>query len=147
MASNLNFETFAQEAHEYINELAQQFGHPEEKARTLIVWRSVMHTLRDRIHYGESFQVFAPLPMILKGIYVENWKYTEKPPKDYETVEEMKQEVKNFQKQYGEQEFDWGKPTEEIISITLKSLDRFLQGDQLSHVKDQMPKDVQRLFE
>ena len=46
MATNLNFEKFSQEAHEYIKELANELGHPEEKERTLIIWRSVMHTLR-----------------------------------------------------------------------------------------------------
>lgn len=100
--TNLNFETFAQQAHEYINDLAQELGHPEEKNRVLIIWRSVMHTVRDRIHLGESFQIIDPLPMIFKGIYVQNWKYPERPPLDYETIEEMKNQVKDLQAQHGE---------------------------------------------
>lgn len=145
MATDLNFEKFAQEAHEYINQLATDLGHPEEKERTLRIWRAVMHSIRDRIHFGESFQVMDPLPMILKGIYVQNWKYTEKPPKDFETVEEFKNEVKKLQDQYGEEDFPWSKSTEEIISITINSLKRFLNENQLQHLKDQMPKEVKEL--
>ncbi len=145
MATNLSFDKFAQEAHEYVNELARDLGHPEEKERVLIVWRSVMHTVRDRIHLGESMQLMDPLPMIFKGIYVENWKYSEKPPKDFTTIEEMKEEVKNLQAQHGENEFSWSKSTEEIISITLNSLKRYLKGDQLQHLKDQLPKETQSL--
>jgi uncharacterized protein (DUF2267 family) len=52
MATNLSFDKFAQEAHEYINELARELEHPEEKERVLIIWRAVMHTIRDRIHLG-----------------------------------------------------------------------------------------------
>lgn len=140
--ANLNFETFAQKAHEYLNDLAQELGHPEEKNRVLIIWRSVMHTVRDRIHLGESFQIMDPLPMIFKGIYVQNWKYSEKPPLDYETMEEMKNQVKDLQAQHGEQEFPWSKSTEEIISITINSLKRFIHEGQMEHIIGQMPKEI-----
>lgn len=140
--SNLNFETFAQDAHKYVNELAEELGHPQEKQRVLQIWRAVMHTVRDRIHLGESFQIMDPLPMIFKGIYVQNWKYSEKPPLDYETLEEMKTQVKNLQSRFGEEDFPWEKSTEEIITITIGSLRRFLKGDQLDQVVNQMPKEI-----
>lgn len=145
MATNLNFEKFAKDAHEYVNFLAKELGHPDEKERVLIIWRAVMHTLRDRIHLGESFQLIAPLPMIFKGIYVEDWKYTEKPPKKFHTIEEMKEEVKAIQRQYGEEDFPWTKSTEEIIAITIHSLKRFMHDEQLKHLKEQLPKDLQEL--
>lgn len=145
MANNLSFDKFAHEAHEYVNRLAEDLGHPEEKERVLMVWRAVMHTVRDRIHMGESLQVMDPLPMIFKGIYVQNWKFHEKPPLDYDTIEEMKNQVKAVQEQYGEQEFPWKKSTEEIISITIDSLKRYLSDEQLNQLKGQMPKEVQEL--
>ncbi len=145
MSTNLSFEKFAQEAHEYVNQLASDLGHPEEKERVLMIWRAVMHTIRDRIHLGESFQLMDPLPMILKGYYVQNWKFSEKPPKKYQTIEEMKEEVKNLQDMYGEEEFPWSKSTEDIIAITIHSLHRYLSDNQLQHLKDQMPKEVKEL--
>lgn len=143
MNTNLSFEKFAQDAHEYVNELASDLGHPEEKDRVLIIWRAVMHNVRDRIHIGESMQIIDPLPMIFKGIYVENWKYSEKPPKDFASMEQMKNEVKGMQQQYGEEDFPWKKPTEEIIAITLNSLKRFMNEAQLNHIKEQFPKEIQ----
>lgn len=146
MKSNLSFEKFAKEAYDYVNELARALDHPEEKDRVLIIWRAVMHTVRDRIHLGESFQVIAPLPMIFKGIYVENWKYSEKPPKDFSSIEEMKDEVKLIQTQYGEEDFPWKKSTEEIIAITLDSLTRFMSKQQLQQIKNQLPKEIQQVL-
>lgn len=145
MANNLKFEKFTKEAYDYVNVLARELGHPEEKERVLIIWRAVMHSIRDRIHLGESFQIFAPLPMIFKGIYVEDWKYSEKPPKNFDTIEEMKEEVKATQAQYGEEDFPWKKSTEEIISITIDSLKQFLQEGQIKDLRDQMPKEVKEL--
>lgn len=145
MATHLNFEKFAQDAHEYINYLATELGHPDEKERVLKIWRAVMHTVRDRIHMGESLQLIAPLPMILKGIYVEDWKYSEKPAKKFETIEEMKDQVKEIQRRYGEEDFPWSKSTEEIIAITIHSLKRYMHEEQLQHLKNQLPKKVQEL--
>ena len=146
MANNLNFEKFTKEAYDYVNTLAKDLGHPEEKDRVLIIWRAVMHTLRDRIHPGESFQLFAPLPMIFKGIYVEGWRYSEKPFKGFDTMEEMKEEVKSIQAQYGEEDFPWKKSTEDIISITLNSVKQFLKEGQIDDLKKQLPKEIQEVI-
>lgn len=145
MATNLSFETFAQDAHEYVNELAQELGHPKEPERALILWRAVMHTIRDRIHPGESIQLLAPLPMIFKGIYVEDWKYSEKPEWKFSTIEEMKEQVKKLQERYGEDDFSWSEPTEELISRVIFSLKKFMKQDQLQHLKGQLPKELQQL--
>lgn len=140
--SDLSFNKFAHDAHNYLNDLADQLGHPEEKDRVLIIWRSVMHTIRDRIHMGEAFQIIAPLPMIFKGIYVEGWKYSEKPPLDYEGIEEMKEEVKRRQAMHGEQDFPWSLSTEKIILITLNSLCQYLGKGQLEQIANQLPMEI-----
>ncbi|CAN5376918.1 hypothetical protein BH23BAC2_BH23BAC2_18000 [soil metagenome] len=140
--STLNFEKFANDAHKYINELAEELGHPEEKNRVLIIWRSVMHTIRDRIHLGESLQIIAPLPMIFKGIYVEGWKYSEKPRLSYQSIEEMKEEVKRLQAQNGEKDFPWLISTEKIILITITSLSKFMTDDHLEQIAVHLPMEI-----
>lgn len=141
-STNLNFEKFTQDAYEYMNELSANLGHPDEQNRVLIIWRAVLHSIRDRITLGESFQLFAPLPMIFKGVYVEGWQYSTKPSKNFDSIKEFKNEVKALQSQYGEAEFSWSKSTEEIISITINSLDRYLEDEQLEHIKGQMPVEI-----
>lgn len=145
--SNLNFNRFAKDAHLYIEKLATDLGHPEEKDRTMRLWRAVMHTIRDRIYIGESFQIIDPLPMIFKGAYVEGWSYSEKPSLDYDTLEEMKDQVKKHQDMYGEEDFSWLKSTEELIAIVLSSLKEFMSENQLNHVKGQMPKEIKKYLQ
>lgn len=140
--SSLSIEKYIHELHDYINQLASDLGHPEEKKRVMIIWRAVMHTIRDRIHISESLDLISPLPMILKGMYTMGWKYSETPPYDYETIEQMKELVKAHQNKYGEEKFDWGLPTEDIITITLNSLNRYFSEGQMEHVRGQLPKEV-----
>ncbi len=54
---SLNFQKYAQEGQSFINDLAKELGHPEEVARTGIVLRAVLHTLRERITISESFHL------------------------------------------------------------------------------------------
>jgi uncharacterized protein (DUF2267 family) len=143
--SKLDLEKHVHEVNEYINQLANDLGHPEEKQRVMIIWRAVMHTIRDRIQISESLDLLSPLPMILKGIYTTGWKYTESPPYDFTTIEQMKTQVKALQNQYGEQEFSWSKSTDEIISIVLDSLERYFAEGQMEHIRGQLPKEIKTL--
>lgn len=144
-STNLELEKFVHEVNEYINQLAADLGHPDEKKRVMIIWRAVMHTIRDRIQISESLDLISPLPLILKGMYTLGWKHTETPPYNYDTIEQMKTRVKNLQSQYGEQEFDWGKSTEEIISTVLDSLERYFAEGQMDHIRGQLPQEVKQI--
>jgi len=143
--STLSLDKYVQETHEYINQLAHDLGHPDEQQRVMIIWRAVMHSIRDRIQIAESMDLLSTLPMILKGVFTVGWKYTEKPPYTYHTIEQMKTQVKDLQAQYGEQEFNWGKSTDEIIAIVIDSLERYASEGQLNHIRGQLPKEIKSL--
>lgn len=145
-AKNLNFDQYVHESNRYMNKLSEQLGHPDEQNRTYILLKAVLQTIRDRITISESFDLMSQLPLVLRGVYTEQWKYSEKPSLRYDTIEEMKEEVKTIQKRYGEQEFDWDKSTEELTSIVINSLKEFVSEGQIDHIRNQMPKEVKTLI-
>ena len=141
----LNFDKFAQEGNAFVKELAGELGHPEEIGRTSIVLRAVLHTLRERITMSESLHFISQLPMFLKAIYVDNWKYREK-PMGIETKEEFMKEVEEHQEQYGEMEFSWNKSTEEIVRIVFSALGKYVDKGEFKDVIGQMPKALKGFF-
>jgi uncharacterized protein (DUF2267 family) len=141
------FDKHVQEANTFVQNLANELGHPEEQTQTIRLLRAVLHTIRDRIKVGESLDLISPLPMLLKALYVEQWKYHEKPPLNYKDMEGFKEEVKKEQERMGEQSFDWPEPTEELIKKVLGSLRKhYISDGQAIHVMEQMPKEVQAIF-
>ena len=140
------FDKHLHEVNGFIEELASNLGHPEEKTQTIRLLKATLHTIRDRIHFGESLDLISQFPMILKALYVEGWKYHEKPPLDFDDIEGFKNEVKNLQDRMGEQSFDWPEPTEDLIKIVMSSLQKYISDGQAVHVLSQMPKEVQKLF-
>ena len=100
----IQFNKHAEEANLFIKELAKTLGQPNEFGRTGILLQSVMHTLRECISVKASIDLIDELPMFLKGLYVDNWKYGEFSGKIH-TLEEFKNKVKEKQDRYGEMEF------------------------------------------
>lgn len=143
--STVKFDKFAQEANEFINELSEELGHPESKEQVLIAFRAVLHSIRDRITIGESLDVISQLPMMLKALYVEQWKYQEKPNK-FDSIEEFKNNVKKRQEKYGEKQFDWSLSTEDIIARIIGKLGKYLDEGQLKHIEKQMPQEIKTLI-
>ena len=143
--STVKFDKFAQEGNEFINELSDELGHPEDQQQVLTALRAVLHSLRDRITISESFDVISQLPMMLKALYVEQWKYQEKPNK-FDSVEEFKNDVKERQKKYGEDQFDWGISTEDIIVRTIGKLGKYIDKGQMKHIEEQLPKELKSLI-
>lgn len=141
-----NFEKYANEGKAFLRKLATDLGHPEDEQSAARVLRAVLHTFRDRITMSESLDVLAQLPMFLKGVYVEQWKYREAPLK-FRNMDDFKDAVKAEQERLGEQQFSWNESTEEIIRITFLSLKEYLTEGQAAHVLSQMPKDIQEIFE
>lgn len=143
--SNVKFDKYVQEANEFINELSEELGHPESQEQTVMALRAVLHTIRDRITIAESFDLMSQLPMVLKALYVEQWKYHDK-PKEFTSVEEFKNEVKERQNKYGESRYDWELSTEEIISRVINKLRKYIDEGQLKHIEEQMPAEIKPLL-
>lgn len=141
-----NFEKFAQEGQAFINDLSEALGHPHDKGQTTILLRASLHVLRDRITISESFHLLAQLPMFLKALYVEQWKYREKPEK-IDSLEEFTREIEREQAKYGETRFDWQEPTSEIVRTIFNTLGKYWAEGQLEDVEAQLPPALQPLFE
>jgi len=141
----LDFEKYAQEGNEIINHLANELGHPQETPKTSIILRAVLHTLRDRLTVSESINLMAQLPMMLKAVYVDDWKYSDKPVK-LKSIEDLKEHVKQEQEKYGETEFNWEESTRSIIETVLRVMsERYLSDGELKNIIAQLPEEMEEV--
>jgi len=141
----IQFNKHAEEANLFIKELAITLGHPNDIGRAGILLCSVLHTLRDSISLRESIQLIAQLPVFLKGVYVDNWKYSEHPEK-LTSVKEFKDRVKQKQDEYGENDFDWPLSTEDLIRKVLEQLSQYISEGEAKEIIDQLSSEVKTLF-
>lgn len=142
---SINFNKYAEEGNSFINGLAKNLGHPEETSRTGIILRAVLHALRERITTPESLNLISQLPMFIKAIYVEGWKYSEHPKKFNKN--EFLEEIKRHQDQLGENEFPWKESTESIVKTVINELRTFVSKGEIDDILAQLPDDFKGLFE
>jgi len=66
------FEHTTHEAHLWVNEVASELGI-EDKRLALHVLRAVLHGLRDRLPLDSVAHLSSQLPMLIRGLFFENW--------------------------------------------------------------------------
>lgn len=72
---SLDFNQYAAKGNAYVNRVAETLQVQRDQAARIV--RSVLHALRNRLSHEESFQLIAQLPMALKSVYVDGWKYSD----------------------------------------------------------------------
>jgi uncharacterized protein (DUF2267 family) len=143
----LNFEKFAQEGNEFLNDLSYRLNHPESRGQVNIILRSVLHVLRDRITVPQSIHLMAQLPVFLKGIYVDQWKYRER-PLPIKTMREFCDAVKEEQAKFGERQFNWNMSTEDIVKKVLEAVAlRYISAGEITDVVGELPAEIKQIFE
>jgi uncharacterized protein (DUF2267 family) len=72
---SLDFDKYAAKGNEVVRMLAEDLQTNRDKAARIL--RAVLHSLRKRLTKQEAFQFMAQLPMALKAVFVDGWKFDE----------------------------------------------------------------------
>ncbi|AMS42126.1 MULTISPECIES: DUF2267 domain-containing protein [Aminobacter] len=136
-ASKPNFSHSAQQAQQWVNELAADLGWPENLSHRLM--RAVLQALRDWLSPEEAADLSSQLPEMIRGIYFEGWDPAKSP-----AVERDKRDfVLRISKSLNEQpEVD----IEEGIAAVFRLLDRHLSHGEIVQVKNSMRKSLRHLW-
>jgi uncharacterized protein (DUF2267 family) len=63
-----------EKTNQWLDELADELGRPEDRRYALSVLRGVLHALRDRLPVDDAAHLGAQLPELLRGVYYEAWR-------------------------------------------------------------------------
>lgn len=67
------FDTTLQKTNELLGEIESEFGWEDRRNQSYKALRSVLHALRDRLPIDDAVNFAAELPLLVKGIYYDNW--------------------------------------------------------------------------
>jgi len=69
------------ETYEYIDRVVEELKL-SERHHGYAALRAVIHVLRDRLPPAAAVHLSAQMPMLLRGIYFESWKFSESPTRE-----------------------------------------------------------------
>ncbi|NLW30963.1 MAG: DUF2267 domain-containing protein [Fibrobacter sp.] len=75
------FDTAVQKADTWLKEIMMELNTDSRRIAYTCL-RSVLHTLRDRLTIDEAVDLGAQLPLLIKGIYYDEWDPSRLPVKD-----------------------------------------------------------------
>ncbi len=140
---SFHFEKYAAKANEFVNLVAEDLKVPKEKAGRII--RAVLHALRNRISHEESFQLIAQLPMALKGVYVDGWKFD----KDYKRIAHVKDFLDEVRYEDGElagYNFGNDEKAKHAVIAVFKALSYFVSEVEMEDIMATLPKELKMLI-
>jgi uncharacterized protein (DUF2267 family) len=131
------FTQAADQAQQWINELAEELGWSERRAHRL--FRSVLHALRDWLTQEEMADLAAQLPALIRGIYFEGWKPLGTPVWDRRKDDF----VKRIQRDMSNEPLS---DPDRAIAAVFRLLDRHLDEGEIAQARNSMKKAMRQLW-
>jgi uncharacterized protein (DUF2267 family) len=140
---SLNFEKYASKGNEFVHLVADELNMPADKAGRII--RTVFHALRNRLSHEESFQLLAQLPMALKGVYVEGWKFD----KDFTRlhhVDDFLVEIRKEDKNLAGYDFGNDERAKKAVAAVFKAMNFFISEGEFEDVMAVLPEEMKQFI-
>lgn len=140
---SLDFLNYAAKGNEFVNTVAEDLNVPRDKAGRII--RAVLHALRNRISHEESFHLLAQLPMALKGVYVDGWKFE----KEFSRIHHISDFLDEIRKEDGGLAgYDFGNNQRAELALTavFNALSIYVSEGELIDVMASLPHEIRQFI-
>ncbi len=140
----LDFEKHAAKGNEFVRLVADELIVSREKAGRII--RAVFHALRNRLTHEESFQLLAQLPVAIKGIYVDGWKFK----KDFTRIIHLPDFLNEVRTEDGVlAAYDLGnnERAEKAVAAVFKAMSYFVSEGEFKDVMAVLPGEIRNFIQ
>lgn len=121
----------------WLGEIMEQIGHDRHVAWHVL--GSVLHAIRDRIPEGLAAHLGAQLPLLVRGLYYDQWRAGQE-PKKWRTVEDFIAVVgADFRGMENVNRIDAAKAVLQVIN-------HHVDPGQVARIRDSLPEDVRNFW-
>lgn len=131
------FDKTVQTANTWLNEIMEEIG--PDRSNALHALRAVLHPLRDRLTLEEAVHLGAQLPLLVRGVYYENWR----PQVNPTPIRKQEEFLACIQDELGR-----SRPMDPkgVARAVLKVIDEHLDRGEVEKVKHSLPAELRVLF-
>ena len=132
------FEKSIEKTHHWLQEIMTQLDWTD-RHKAYVALRSTLHTLRDRLSVDEAAQVSAQLPMLIRGLFFEGWKPSNKPTR-IRHKDEFIQAVEH------DARMDFNTDPEQVVRAVFSVLVHHVTSGEITDIKRILPEEVRDLM-
>lgn len=130
------FDTAVQKADVWLKEIMRELNTDSRKIAYMSL-RAVLHTLRDRLLLDEAVDLGAQLPLLIRGVYYDEWDPSRTPVKDRH-LDDFLAHIKDRYTGEGDMK--------QISKAIFKVLKNKITEGEINDVKGMMPDDLKELW-
>lgn len=131
------FTQAAEQAQQWVNELAEDLNWDERRAHRLL--RSVLHALRDWLSTEEMADLSAQLPVLIRGLYFDGWN----PPQSQAEERSKEAFVKRIEDDFRD---DFIHDADAATAAVFRLLERHVSEGEIAQVRNSMKKPLRNLW-
>jgi uncharacterized protein (DUF2267 family) len=143
----MDFNKHTEKGNLILDEVAEQLGIDNNRDLAFRVLRSVLHALRERLPIQESFHLLAELPFIIKALYVEGWKYHDKPNRTIRDTGSLIREMIHEDYPAGHHDFMTLKDGENALRAVITVLKRHISAGESADIENALPANLKGLWQ
>jgi uncharacterized protein (DUF2267 family) len=131
------FDKTLQTTNKWLDEIMAEIGPDRQLA-----WHAlgaVLHTLRDRLTLGLAAHLGAQLPLLVRGLYYDQWRPSEQPAK-FRSAQEFLDRV--GREMTGVRPVNVGDATRAVLRV----LNHYVTPDQVENVRQSLPEQIRALW-
>lgn len=132
------FDTALQKADIWLKQIMMELN-TDSKRQAYMGLRSVLHALRDRLTVDEAVDLGAQLPLLIRGIYYDEWNPSKTPVKDRHLDQFLLHIQNNFR-------IDSMQEIEQITRAVFKVIRSKVTEGEIKDVKGMMPQELRDLW-
>ncbi len=134
------FDTTIQKTNALLREIEIALGWEGKRRESYDALRGVLQTLRDRLTVEEVAHFSAQLPMLVRGIFYEEWDPTHLPIKM-----DKEQFLQKIVERGALEDMD-EEDIEKIVRVILQAVKSYVNEGEIEDVKEILPKDIASLM-
>jgi uncharacterized protein (DUF2267 family) len=140
----MKFDQYIEKANEFLKEVAQELGTPEDTDHAYRIMSSVFHTVREILSPEESLHLISQLPMFLKAVYVNGWHL--KPKNRIRTMREFIACLKMQNVRSAMQDFPDDAAAKQKTQAVLHVVKNHVATGEIQDIIDQLPMELAELW-
>ena len=132
------FDTAVQKADIWLKDIMAELN-TDSRRKAYMALRAVLHGLRDRLTVDEAVDLGAQLPLLIRGVYYDEWDPSGTPVRDRHLSEFLARIRSNYR---ADGEVDM----EKMVRSVLKVIRRKITEGEVRDVKGMLPEELKELW-
>jgi uncharacterized protein (DUF2267 family) len=139
------FEKHAAKGNKFLKDVMEYMGEDNNRDKAYRITKAVLHSLRDVLTVEENLHLISQLPLVLKGVYVDNWKISGS-PKRLRSIDDFCQDLQTIAGLTAEEDFPSKDDCMDSIHAVFSVIKEMVSEGEIEDIKAIMPRELKELW-